>query len=37
MKQMILAIAIIGFAIPVMAQEADALTGNEGIPNHYHG
>lgn len=36
MKQMILAFAIIGLAIPaLLAQEADPLAGNEGIPNYY--
>ena len=35
MKQIILALAIIGLAIPVLAQDTDTLAGNEGIPNYY--
>jgi len=35
MKRMILAIAVIGLAIPVFAQDADPLAGNDGIPNYY--
>ena len=35
MKQTVLAIAIIGLSFPVLAQDADPLAGNEGIPNYY--
>ena len=31
----VLAIAIIGLAFPVLAQDADPLAGNVGIPNDY--
>ncbi len=35
MKQTVLAIAIIGLSFPVLAQDADPLAGNVGIPNYY--
>ena len=34
MRRTILAIAILGLAIPVFAQDADTLAGNVGIPNY---